>query len=165
MQLTDATSRSSPRHRCGDRIPALRDGSAARPEVEARGRELAGGVVPDSLDVQVDPGGLGKIADAVVTQSGFHGRECAGSLETRKAEGARVTPTAASAVVVSSRVSWMRAHVTESMAMCRSWCVLVSFRSFWPALTTLAVWRIRQDSGRSTPSARRPRTRRTGCCG
>jgi hypothetical protein len=34
-------------------------------EVEARGEELAGGVVPDSLDVQVDPGGLGKVADAV----------------------------------------------------------------------------------------------------
>ena len=68
-----------------------------------------GGVVPDSLDVQVDPGGPGKIADAVAHPVGFHGRECAGSLENRKAEGARVTPTAASAVVVSSKVSWMSA--------------------------------------------------------
>jgi hypothetical protein len=105
-------------------------------EVEARGKELAGGVVPDSLDVQVDPGGLSKITDAVGHPVGFHGRECAGSLENRKAEGAKGTPTAASTVVVSSRVSWIRAHVTGSMAMCRSWCVLVSFRSFWPALTT-----------------------------
>jgi hypothetical protein len=30
----------------------------------------------------------------------------------RKAEGATARPTAASAVVVSSRVSWIRAHIT-----------------------------------------------------
>src|SRR5208282_6716486 len=57
------------------------------------------------------PAALARSQTRWVTQSGFHRRECAGSLEKRKAEGARVTPTAASAVVVSSRVSWMRAHV------------------------------------------------------
>src|SRR5271165_11259 len=99
------------------------------------------------------PAALARSRTRWLTQSGFHGRECAGSLENRKADGARVTPTAASAVVVSSRVSWTRAHVTGSMAMCRSWCVLVSFRSFWPALTGPA-------GAREVPTSHQPGVQR-----
>ena len=65
--------------------------------------------------VYLAPAALARSRTRWLTQSGFHGRECAGSLENRNAEGARVTPTAASAAIVSSKVSWMRAHVTESM--------------------------------------------------
>ena len=38
-----------------------------------------------------------------VTQSGFHGRACAGSLENRYASSRSPTPTAASATLISSR--------------------------------------------------------------
>jgi hypothetical protein len=34
-------------------------------EIETRSKALAGGVVPDSLDIKVDPGGPGEIADSV----------------------------------------------------------------------------------------------------
>src|SRR5690242_16297196 len=55
----------------------------------------SGTSLPMAFAVYLAPAALARSRTRWLTQSGFHGRECAGSLENRKAEGARVTPTAA----------------------------------------------------------------------
>src|SRR5208337_184 len=76
-------------------------GGVAR--VEAAGEELAGGVMPSALDVELHPGGICGCSDLVRGPVRVPRPGTRGSLENRYASSRSSTPTAASSSLISSR--------------------------------------------------------------
>ena len=76
----------------GRSASAVAEAGGGVPEVEAAGEELAGGVWRPPLMSSSTPAASAASATRCVTQSGFHGRACAGSLENRYASSRHRPP-------------------------------------------------------------------------
>jgi hypothetical protein len=120
----------------GDRVGVVlkggRPAAVAEPrrgvlQVETCREQLAGGVMPQRLDVELHPAALARPLTLCEAQSGFHGAMCVGSLEKRYASAASSGPTVAGADATASRCSRMNATLASSSATHLSWWVLVSF--------------------------------------